>query len=207
VQFCASSITTKALFRAPAHVAHWCDLDGALGDQRPHPLHRQPVRKGVVERPQVGRELVLHVARQEADGFTGLHRRPGEHDLAHGPGLQGLDRLGDGEVRLAGAGRSKRHHQVLLVDRFHQPGLAVGLGADGLEVALLAPIHGASERRPVPIQRQATDLSTVVILGGWMLDVARGTPQGALGHSGLRWDKKKGRDRCGPPFGEVRGGE
>ena len=57
---------------AAAHEADRGDLDGALGHQRPHPLHRQAVGEGVVERAQVGRELVLHLAGQEADAT----RRP-----------------------------------------------------------------------------------------------------------------------------------
>ena len=91
---------------AAAHKADRRDLDGALGHQGPHALDRQAVGESVVERAQIGGQLVFHVARQIADRLAGLDSGAREHDAADTARFQRLDRLGDGDVGLAGAGRA-----------------------------------------------------------------------------------------------------
>ncbi len=179
----------------------------ALGHERADPLHRQPVGQGVVERAQVGGQLVLHVARQEAQRLAGLHRRARQHDAADAAGLQRLHRLGDGEVGLAGAGGAQRHHQALGVHRLQQAGLADGLGAQRLHIALVAGrvALGRSHGRPGALHRQAAYLVVIseptsslgaglaIELGRVELAFTHQTLQGTLGHGVLRgsWRQQK----------------
>ena len=62
--------------RAAAHEGQRRDLDltrfHAVGDL----LGRQHVVQRVIERPQVGIDLFLHVAGQEAQPLAGFDRRP-----------------------------------------------------------------------------------------------------------------------------------
>ena len=44
------------------------------------------------------------------------------------PGLERLDRVGDGEIGLAGAGRPKRQGQVMAADRRHEGALRFAFG-------------------------------------------------------------------------------
>ena len=126
--------------RAAAHIADRGDLDQTFGHQRLDPLHRQTIGQGVVERAQIGSQLVLHVAGQEADGFAGLDGRTAQDDAADLARLQRLDRLGDGEVGLARACRTQRHDQIVVVDSLHQFALALGLGLQRLQIALFAVV-------------------------------------------------------------------
>src|SRR5665647_1086952 len=64
------------------------------------------VVQGVVEGAQVGVDLLAERAGQEPEPLPRLDRRPGQHDPVDLLALQGLHRLGHGQVRLAGAGRS-----------------------------------------------------------------------------------------------------
>ena len=80
--------------------------------------------QGVQQRPQVGIDLGLQVAGQEAEALAGLDRRAHQHDLADRLPLQRGDGHGHGQVGLAGAGRPVAQHDVVL--------------ADGLDVARLA---------------------------------------------------------------------
>ena len=75
------------------------------------PLGAEALGERVVERAQIGRELVLQVARQEAQALAGFDRRARQHDAADLAGFQRLDRLGDGEIGLAGAGGPERQGQ------------------------------------------------------------------------------------------------
>ncbi len=76
--------------------------------------------KRVVERPQIGRQFFVEVAGKEAQGFTGFDGGARQHDALHLAAFQCLDRLGDGEIGLAGAGGAKRQHHALCVYRVHQ---------------------------------------------------------------------------------------
>ena len=60
----------------------------------------------VVDRAQVGIDLVAHVARQEAQPFAGLDRRPRQDQALDGAPFQQRDRVADREPGLAGAGRT-----------------------------------------------------------------------------------------------------
>src|SRR5690606_10535187 len=87
--------------RAAAQVADGRDLYLSRVDQVLQPLEAEPVVQRVVKRTQVGRHLVLQVAGQEADPLPRLHRRARQDDAVDLAFLEGLDRGGNGQVRLA----------------------------------------------------------------------------------------------------------
>ena len=187
---------------AAAHEPHWRDLDRSFGHQRPNPLHRQPVGQGVVERAQIGGELVFHLARQKTDRFPGLDGGAGQDDPGHPSGFQGLHRLGDRQIGLAGARRAQGQDEILGVDGVHQLLLARRLGLDGLQIALLAIIIRRRYRRPTPINGQATDFAVLLELSSVERAFAQLSLVGSLArHESLHWGMKKGRVRIGPPLG------
>jgi hypothetical protein len=86
----------------------------------------------VTTRPQVGIDLLVQRAGQEAQVLARFDRRPGQDDPVDLLALQRLDRLGHGQVGLAGAGRADAEDDRVLVDRVHVPLLVQGLGPDRL---------------------------------------------------------------------------
>ena len=91
--------------------------------------------QGVVERADVGVDLVVERAGQEAQPLAGLDGGAGEDDPVNLLVLQGLDGLGDGQVGLAGAGRADPEDDGVGVDGVHVPLLVEGLGTDRLPAA------------------------------------------------------------------------
>src|SRR5215813_5192727 len=62
--------------RAAAHEGERCDFNHASGEAALDPLRRQHVVQRVVERPQIGIDLLAHVAGKETEPLSGLDRRP-----------------------------------------------------------------------------------------------------------------------------------
>ena len=93
--------------RAAAHEGDRRDLDLARRDAALDLLGRQHVVERVVERPQIGIDLLLHVAGQEAEPLAGLDRGARQDQPVDAAADQLLHRLGDGEIGLAGAGRAR----------------------------------------------------------------------------------------------------
>ncbi len=86
----------------------------------------------VVERTQVRVDLLAQRAGQKAKPLTGLHRGPGQDDAGDLLGLQRADRLGHGQVGLAGAGRADPEHDGVVVDRVDVALLIERLGPNRL---------------------------------------------------------------------------
>src|SRR5215813_11440104 len=89
--------------RAAAHEGEWRDLEfaglhRALDDTGIH-----QVVEGVVDRPQIGIDLLAHVPGQEAEPLAGLDRGPRQDDAVDLLALEQLYRMRDGEPGLAGA--------------------------------------------------------------------------------------------------------
>ncbi len=116
---------------AAAHERQRGDLDLAVGHAADDLVGRHHVVQRVVERAQIGVDLLLHVAGQEAEAFAGLDRGAGQHDPIDLAGLQHGHGLGDGEIGLAGAGRADAEHHLVACQRFHVGGLAGTAGANG----------------------------------------------------------------------------
>ena len=117
--------------RAAAHEGQRGDLDLAVGEAADDLLGGHHVVERVVEGAEVGVDLLLHVAGEEAEAFAGLHRGAGEHDAVHLAGLQHRHGLGDGEIGLAGAGGADAEYHVVAGQGLDVGGLARAARTDG----------------------------------------------------------------------------
>ncbi len=95
--------------RAPTHECQGRDLDLAAGDARRHLL----ARKRVVERTQIGIDLLLQIARQKAQALARLDRRPRQDDPVDLAADQHLYRFGHGKIGFPGPRRSDPKDQIL----------------------------------------------------------------------------------------------
>ena len=75
------------------------------------------VVEGVVDRPQVGIDLLAHVAGQKAEPLAGLHRRARQDQPFDLPLLQQRDRVADRKPGLAGAGRTFGEDEFVAAQR------------------------------------------------------------------------------------------
>ena len=116
--------------RAPAHVGKRGDLDDVPVESALDLLGLEHVVEGVVEGAQVGKDLLLQLPRQESERLARLDRGTGEDDAADLLRLEGGDRLGDGEVGLAGTGGSDAEGDIVGVDGPHVIALGFRLGKD-----------------------------------------------------------------------------
>ena len=66
--------------RAPAHVCQRRDLDRAARHELGHEFGIHHLVEGVVQRTQIGIDLVVQGAWQEAEPFARLHGGPGQDD-------------------------------------------------------------------------------------------------------------------------------
>ena len=107
----------RVVERPPAHERDRRDLDGAALDVARDPLGVEHVVERVVERPQVGVDLLLQVARQEAELLPASTAGRARMMPAHLLGDQERHRLRHREVGLAGAGRADAEDDVVLLDR------------------------------------------------------------------------------------------
>jgi hypothetical protein len=103
--------------RAPAHEGERRDLDRLPLEGAAHLVEAHQVVQRVVQRAQVGIDLLRQVAGQEAEPLAGLDRRARQHDALHRVALQRIDRAGHREVGLAGAGRADAEGDVVRQDR------------------------------------------------------------------------------------------
>ena len=121
---------------ATAHKGQRRNLNDILLQHLVHLVRLQQIIEGVVERAQIGVHLLLQAAGQKAQLLAGLHRRTHQDDAAHLLGIHRGHRHGDGQVGLAGAGRTHAEGHVVLLD-----GLDVFALVDG------ARLHGALDTR------------------------------------------------------------
>jgi hypothetical protein len=84
----------------------------------------------VVQRPEVGIDLLVERAGQETEPLPRLHRRPGQDNPVDLLRLQGLHGLGHRQVRLAGTRRTDAENDGMRVDRVHVPLLVQRLRTD-----------------------------------------------------------------------------
>ena len=113
VVFCASSRMTTAL----ASVRPRMKASGATsmtpdGEAALDLVGRHHVVERVVERAEIGIDLLAHVAGQEAEPLAGLDRRARQDQAVDGAALEHRGGVGDGEIGLAGAGRADAEDQL-----------------------------------------------------------------------------------------------
>jgi hypothetical protein len=87
-------------------------------------------RKRIIERPQIGRDLLLQISRQESERFASLHRGPRQHDPADLLLLQRSDCHRHGEICLARPGGPDAEDDVVLLNRLDVMSLALRTGDD-----------------------------------------------------------------------------
>ena len=103
--------------RPPAHEGERRDLDHAgLDAAFDHPPFHEIV-KGVVNRAQIGIDLVAHVAGQETEPLAGLDRGARENQAFDDSLLEQRHRMADGEPGLAGSRRSLGEDEFVLAQR------------------------------------------------------------------------------------------
>src|SRR5712671_4185742 len=124
--------------RPPTHISDRRDLDRSFDHQLFDASTAQPFVQRIVERAQVGRELVVDVAGEIAEALSCLDRWTRQHDAADLPSFESGHRGTDGEIGLAGSGRAHCDRQVVVLDRRHQSLLTIALRADLAPIALLA---------------------------------------------------------------------
>ena len=133
------------------------DLDGAGGEQLGDRLGVDHVVQRVVERAQVGVDLLAERAGQEPEPLPRLDGRAAEDDPVDLLGLQRLHGLGHREVGLAGAGRADAEGDRALVD--------------GLDVALLVDRLGPDRATAVGQDVEAQHVGRALLrLGAQHLD-------------------------------------
>ena len=139
----------RVVQRPAAHEGDGRDLDQPAGHQLVGLLEVHHVVERVVERAQVGRDLLLHAAGQEARAAR-PPRPPGRVRTMRLTcfSIRDADRQGHRQVGLAGAGRPDAEDDVV--------------GADGVDVALLRqPLGGDGPRAAADQDGVVKDLAQV----------------------------------------------
>jgi len=95
-------------------------------------LRRNEVEKRVVERSQIGRDLLLDVARQEAELLARLHRRTRQDQSIDIALTEVLHGVGDGQIGLAGSAGADAEDDLVLAHGLEISGLATRLGPQRL---------------------------------------------------------------------------
>ncbi len=167
------------------HVGQRCHLDRAgLGQPRDR-LGVDHVVQRVVQRPQVGVDLLVQRAGQVPQPLSGLDRRAGQDDPVDLLGLQRLDGLGHGEVRLTGARRADAEDDRVFVDRVDVPLLVQRLGPDG-SATTGEDVQAEYVGRPLAMAAaQHRQAAVDDILGEWL----------ALGQQGQQFPDEADRQR------------
>ncbi len=99
-----------------SHIGERSDLDDTLGHELLIDVVSHQLGESVVERAEIGVDLVGEIARQEAKPFAGLYRRSGEDDAAHLVSPEGEDGHSDSEKGLAAAGRAFGERHIVAPD-------------------------------------------------------------------------------------------
>ena len=118
--------------RAAAHVRQRRDLDVTALKILRVGVRAEHLEERVVQRAQVGVDLVLQVAGQKAQPLARLNRRAREDDAVDALGAKRRDCLRHGEVSLAGAGRADAERDRVLLNGIQIRALTERLGLDGL---------------------------------------------------------------------------
>lgn len=98
---------------------------------------RNHIVERIVQRLQIGIELLLHVARQETQLLARLDRRTRQNNPLDMLFLQGSHRQGDGRIGLARTRRTDGQQQVVAVVRLHQLELIDRAGPDDRAVVAI----------------------------------------------------------------------
>ena len=130
----------------PAHEGERGDLDHPRLQPALHALRRHHVVERIVERTQIGVDLLAHVARQEAEPLARLDGRPRQDQPVRLALLDQGGGMGDGEIGLARAGRPGGEHQLVALQG---PDIGVLRMRAGRDRLLARADRGGARGRPV----------------------------------------------------------
>ena len=155
VVFCASSRMTTALASVrprmkasgATSISPDCSARSTLSGVH-HVVER------VVERAQIGIDLLAHVAGQEAEPLAGLDRRPRQDDAVDLLALEHRDGMRDREIGLAGAGGADAEHQLMALERADIGVLRGGARAHRA-LAQVDLLEGRPRARRVEVEQRA----------------------------------------------------
>jgi hypothetical protein len=132
-------------------------LEGLL-----HLLVTHQIVERVVQRAQIGVDLLRQVAGQKAQALAGFHGRAGQHDALHGAALQRVHGAGHGQIGLAGAGRADAEADVVLGDVFQIQRLVGRAGAQiGAARSQLRAVRSASSISTSPASMSCSVSSAI----------------------------------------------
>src|SRR6516162_5109146 len=130
---------------AAAHIGDRRNLDCALGHQLFDPFAAEPLVQRIVQRAQIGCQLLVDVTGQVTEALAGLDCGAGQHDAADLPGFECCDRCADSEISLSGPRRPQSNCEIVMFDRRYEAPLAITLRAHLAAITLLALWLGAAE--------------------------------------------------------------
>src|SRR5438445_899707 len=110
-----------------AHVRQWRDLDLPALRGAGEALRRHELVERVVERAQVGVDLLLQISWQESEPLPRLDGGPGEDQAADFSVSQRRNAHRDSQKALPRAGWTYREHEIVLADRLDVRTLVVRL--------------------------------------------------------------------------------
>ncbi len=106
----------RVIQRAAAHEGQWRHFDHAALKEFGDFFETHQVVERVIQRTQIGIDFLRHVAGQKSQAFTSLDRRTHQHQTLDAVAFERIDRAGDGQIGLAGAGRADRKGDVVFLD-------------------------------------------------------------------------------------------
>ena len=113
--------------RAAAHIGERSNLNNPLLNEGVSLLHVRHVEERVVERANVGVELLLEGSRKVTEGFSSLDDGTAEHDTANLTTLERCHGHGHSEVGLARASGTKSERKRVPTDGLDITTLSCGL--------------------------------------------------------------------------------
>ena len=154
--------------RPPAHVGQRGDLDQVVVHVPADLLVVHQVVQRIEQGPQIGVDLGLEVARQEAQVLAGLDRRPHQHDLLDPPAPQERNGHRHRQVGFARSRRPDAEDQLVFQQRLHVARLTVGTGPDRPVPSRISSVAGLLGLRAM--QRR---IDQVADIGSTAIVVAR----------------------------------
>ena len=146
--------------RAAAHEGERRDLDHAGLQAALDVARLHEVVERVVDGPQIGVDLLLHVAGQEAEPLAGLDRRARQDEPLDRAGSMQLHGMADGQPGLAGAGRAFGEDELVLLEQLadRRAGRRCGRARARLRVPISSKEDaGLGDREQRALQRQLLD--------------------------------------------------
>ena len=102
--------------RAATHECQRRNFDDARLDIALDFFGRQNIVKCVVKRPQIGIDLIAHVAGQKAEPLSGFNGRSRKNNPLYKPALKAMRREGNRDVGFSSTGRANAQDEIMLIN-------------------------------------------------------------------------------------------